>query len=466
MYIGVVNRRKFLRLCAVSAAGAVAAACAPAVPKEVEKIVEVEKVVTAAPAAKEKVELTFSDWNAAANEVLWKEISPIFYESHPHITVNYRIDIGGFEKLLASMVAGTAPDVYNSWGPYVIRFREREQALDLTSYVEKDITQADIDDWNPAQLKAFKWEDKWYALPTYCGSSAIACNLDMFEEAGIEPPPTEWGPGSWTFDKYLEVALKLTKRDASGNITVFGANDVWTASNWQWCQMHLNSWGGHIVDPDDDTRCALGENKAQQAMQWLYDGIFKHRIFPKKGELAELSYVNVFYAQRSAMSWIGAWNLGEAAQKVTSRWTVMPMCMGPEKQTTIVTTDSYLGWRQSKHLDETWELIKFVTSPTYGKGLARTGTLPQPARKSLFPYWYDIMRMNYPKLAEIPVEMFGKCFELGLGDITETFRHNEEAREILIPAWEKVFDLGDGTPADLIAVADQVTKQQQDLAKT
>ena len=50
------------------------------------------------------------------------------------------------------------------------------------------------------------------------------------------------------------------------------------------------------------------------------------------------------------------------------------------------------------------------------------------------------------------------------GDVTETFRHNEEAREIIIPAWEIVFDLGEGVPADLKATCDEVTQQQLEMA--
>ena len=471
------TRRDFLRLSAAATTGAIVAACQPAAPqvvevekqvpveKQVVQTVEVERVVTAAPQPREQVELTFSDWAGAQNIAVWEEVGPLFYETHPHITVNYRTDVGGFEKLLASMVAGTAPDVFNTWGPYVIRFREREQALDLTPYIEKDVPESDFEDWNPAQLPAFQWEDKWYALPTYCGSSAIACNLEMLEEAGIDSIPTEWGESSWTYDEYLDIMLRLTQKDASGKITVFGGNQYWPASNWQWPQMDLNSFGGHFVDPDDDTRCALGDPQAQEAMEWLYSAIWEHRVFPKTGELADVTYINVWLGKMSAMAWIGAWNLGQASEGVTFKWDATPMARGPVKQTTIVTTDAYQCWANSKNLDATWELEKFVTSPTYGKALARGPRLPQPARRSLYDYWYQIMRMEHPPLENANLELFGECFEQDLGDITETFRHNEEAREIIIPAWETVFDLGDGVPGDLEAVCEEVNQQQQELAQ-
>jgi multiple sugar transport system substrate-binding protein len=469
-------RRDFLRLSAAGTAGAILAGCQPAAPQvvEVEKqvpvekqviqTVEVEKVVTAAPQPKEQITLVFSDWGAANNQKMWEEVSPIFFETHPNVKVTYRLDVGGFEKLLASMVAGTAPDVYNAWGPYVIRFREREQALELTPYVDKDISEEDVNDWNPAQLPAFQWEDKWYALPTYCGASCIYCNLDMFREAGLDDPPKEWGEASWTHDEYLEVLRALTKKDASGKVVHFGGYEPHNASNWQWPQMHLNAYGGHYVDPDDNTRCALGDPEAQEAANWLYSALWEENVLPQAGQLAELSYVQYWMAEGSAMSWGGGWNLGQVVEGTRFNWNLTPMARGPVKQTTIVTTDAYLGWAHSKYLDATWELLKFVSSETYGKALARAYYLAQPARRSLLPYWYKIMRMEHPALEKVDLELMGKCFELGLGDITETFLRNEEAREIIIPAWDEIFDLGEGTPADLAAVCDEVTAQQRELA--
>jgi multiple sugar transport system substrate-binding protein len=67
-------------------------------------------------------------------------------------------------------------------------------------------------------VSAAKSEGKYYALPTAVRSLALFYNKELFRKAGLDPakPPA-------TLAEFREMAVKLTQRDAAGNITVAGA---------------------------------------------------------------------------------------------------------------------------------------------------------------------------------------------------------------------------------------------------
>jgi hypothetical protein len=45
--------------------------------------------------------------------------------------------------------------------------------------------------------------------------------------------------------------------------------DLWGSMvdiSWGRIQVYVNAWGGHLVDPNDPTRCLMAEPEAMQAM--------------------------------------------------------------------------------------------------------------------------------------------------------------------------------------------------------
>src|SRR5205823_4484677 len=58
-------------------------------------------------------------------------------------------------KLVAAMVAGSAPDVFDMWGDIMPPFVERGQVVDIQPLVARDYKQADLEDFYPWQWKDF-----------------------------------------------------------------------------------------------------------------------------------------------------------------------------------------------------------------------------------------------------------------------------------------------------------------------
>ena len=118
--------------------------------------------------------------------------------------------------------------------------------------LQADLDQATIEDWDPVQYKAFFTRDgKQYGLPKYHGALALYYNKDLFDQYHVDYPDE-----SWTHDDYLAAMKRLTHdRDGDGKTDLWGSMmDI----SWERIQVHVNAWGGHLVDPDDPTRSPDG----------------------------------------------------------------------------------------------------------------------------------------------------------------------------------------------------------------
>ena len=135
--------------------------------------------------------------------------------------------------------------------------------LDLRPYVSADLDQATIDDWDPAQYRAFFTRDgRQYGLPKYHGALALYYNKDLFDQYGVDYPA-----GTWNHDDYLRAMKRLT-HDRDGD----SQTDLWGSMievGWDRIQMYVNGWGGHFVDPADPTRCRMCEPEAMAGLEWL-----------------------------------------------------------------------------------------------------------------------------------------------------------------------------------------------------
>ena len=139
------TRRDFLKSAAVGTAGVAMAACIPA--------------DTAAPASDmpgaEGVTLRFMSrpHSQLAQEVFPDIINDNFTENtDPPINVNVETAASGWaDKLVTSMIAGDSVDIFQAWPDIFYVWVAKDLILDIQPYVDRDLTQADLDDFIEAQ---------------------------------------------------------------------------------------------------------------------------------------------------------------------------------------------------------------------------------------------------------------------------------------------------------------------------
>jgi multiple sugar transport system substrate-binding protein len=168
-------------------------------------------VLTFAAGQVQAVEIEYWQYFFQARVDAMDKLIENFQEANPDITVkttqfpyaDYRT------KVAAAIPAGEGPDVVQLFYGWLNDYVEANliQPLPTDTFVPETIEK----EFFP-MVSAMKRDGSYMALPTAVRSLALFYNQRLFDEAGIEAPPA-------TLDELVEIAKKLTKRDAAGNLT-------------------------------------------------------------------------------------------------------------------------------------------------------------------------------------------------------------------------------------------------------
>lgn len=434
-----LSRRGFLKLAGAAAAGAVLSGCAPAP----------EAVRSAGPA-----QLVYQDWRTEWFPALAQEMLSQFNAAHPSIQVFYVPDPENkAEKMSADFAASTGPDILSGCCDFFGSWAEAGYLLDLRPYVAADLAQNVIDDWAPSQYNAlFTPDGQQYALPMYHGALGLFYNKDLFDAAGVAYPTERW-----TYDDYLQAMRQLTVREGSRTIQWGSMFDV----SWERIQVHVNGWGGHLVDPLEPRRCVMSSPRAMEAMEWLRARIWDDDVMATYLDVENLSTTQAFISQQVAMVEDGSWALKDILEHAEFRVGVAPFPAGPQRRTTLATTDGFAINAATKYPDQAWEFLKFLTSKDYGRAMARAHFL-QPARTSLVVEWIDFIRQEYPLKAEgMNIVAFADGQIKGYSVIAEKFQNMAGVAKIAQDAWDQLFTLGNAPVTIIEDVCAEINRIQQ-----
>ncbi len=222
----LTNRREFLRLAALGAAGtAVLAACGPAATPTAAPTQAPAANTPAAAAATPAAAKSSSGATAATVKFWWHHGGDIgkaveaanadFQAKNPDIKIDglQVSDVG--TKANTALAGGQGPD---TWDCSPLADANRGALRELDSYMA--ISSVKIDDY--PQAPELVWKGKTYAIPAIESGmeNALLWNKRLFKEAGLDPekPPQTW-------EQLTEYSAKLTQTDSAGNITQLGFND-------------------------------------------------------------------------------------------------------------------------------------------------------------------------------------------------------------------------------------------------
>jgi len=323
-------------------------------------------------AAKGRVWVTY--WGSPADNKDIQAISSVFTEA-PVELQNVSGDYTG--TLTTLMAAGTPPDVsmFSSAGSFDLI--SQGAFTDIQPLIQRD--KLDMTDFVPAALDAYRYHGGLYGLPKNFHTESIWYNIELFHEAGVQPPGN-----SWTTDDYLQAAQKLTDRGKGLFGTTLPIGAEFTLA-WIWL------FGGDVVDnPDNVTKVTYSNPKTIEAIQWLADLRARYHVAPTTEESAAAKGdVNMFYG-----GFIGTYpylyvegRMATLAKGFT--WDVAPLPSGPGgTRGNYVNTGGWFMPKGSTNPDLGWRWMQAATSPAGMKMDATTG-VGIPARLSVttWPEW-------------------------------------------------------------------------------
>jgi len=336
--------------------GGALVACAPAAGPAAETT---ESGDAASPAA-EAVTIQFMNWGAVEGTPLQAAIDAYSDDTGIGVEV-WPVPARYEDKMRTLLAAGTTPDAMRVNDDYVRGYESKNQLLDLSSFIESAGLQRD--DFYKFIYEFPEFEGGHWAWCLGNQPRMIFYNVDMFEEAGLDLPPTEWNPDEgWTWDDFLETAIQLTKGEEQFGALVYhdtGYEQTFSMNN-----------GGPGIYSEDGLRFTLADPEGIEAIQWVTDLTCVHNVQPTQGLLNQLEGPQLFMAGQVAMIFTASTTSNSFRQNITDfNWDAAPVPMR-ERRLTEGSLIVFCIPRAAENPDGGWDLLTWMTNQEMGEMFA------------------------------------------------------------------------------------------------
>lgn len=240
------------------------------------------------PSGSQSHEITVQVSGEREETAVYRAMVRAYENDHPETTVNL-VEIAEKDdhlaKLSTSFAGGDPPDVF------LVNFREYSQfvALGAVEPFEAFLEQNEMDlaDYFPAPVEAFTFGGELQCMPQNVSSLVVYYNVDLFEQAGIDPPSE-----GWTWDDLRAAGERLTDDRVRGigiePSIIRIAPFVWSA-------------GGDIVDDlETPTTFTLDTPEAREALTFIAD-LVRDGLVPSEEEVGAQDLETRFVTQKLAM---------------------------------------------------------------------------------------------------------------------------------------------------------------------
>lgn len=372
---------------------------------------------------------------------LHNQIAEEFNSTHSDIQISFvTVSYEEHDSKFSTMLAGEMPpDLVLPIGVMGVA-TYYDEWLDISPYIKRD--NYDTSDYYGPALELQTYPDKMIGLPIGVYPSVTFYNEDLFDKAGLEYPPHQFGAAGWTYDKVVEIGQKLTIDNNGKDATAadFDPDNIvqWGWDGWDWLPWRMvpAKFGGNPLGMSADFKQVDMNNSAwQEGLQFISDTIWKWHVRPT-GELSTASFTDIDPLQSGqiamweSFSWM-AYNYETWTQAFN--WNVAAIPAGPHGQIVAEANgDSFAIPKSSKHPDQAWEVAKWLMQPEIMARLSESyGCIP--ARKSLAEGWLQEMKAAYPKVD----------FQVFLDSIS--YLDAQPNHESWVPNYKKVWDAMENT---------------------
>jgi sn-glycerol 3-phosphate transport system substrate-binding protein len=185
-------------------------------------------------------------------------------------------------------------------------------STDMFTLIDEDaiVPFEGIEGSDPAWIKSFypafmansQTGGKTWGIPFQRSTIVLYWNKELFKEAGLDPnkPPASW-------DEMLADAQKLTKKDASGNVTQWGVQ-IPSSGFPYWLFQGLTTPNGVELMNAAGNETSFDKPQVVEALQYWVDLGRKHKVMPT-GVVEWGTTPKDFFEKKVAMIWTTTGNL-------------------------------------------------------------------------------------------------------------------------------------------------------------
>ncbi|MBE3596869.1 MAG: sugar ABC transporter substrate-binding protein [Hydrogenibacillus sp.] len=280
-------------------------------------------------ASGEKVTLRLLTWAGADESKELQEILDRLNAQSETYVIKQDSNPADYETRLITQLSGASgPDLFWVSAQRAAQLAAQGAMLDITDRLKaSDHPAAKLDDYFEGSLKPFTREDRIYGLPWIEQPVMLYVNLDLFSQAGLEPPTTDW---DW--DRFVEAAKKLTVDQNGRRLGEPGFDEKkikqwgFTVNGWPPVQMFVWQNGGDVIAPDFSSS-PIDTPEATEAFDF-YAELLRFPFTPSQSTIRDRGFDAMYRSQEVAMFMGGAADNLDYA--VDFRSQAFPVPKGPD----------------------------------------------------------------------------------------------------------------------------------------
>jgi multiple sugar transport system substrate-binding protein len=276
-----------------------------------------------------------------------------FEQANPDIRVEVTSLPWGqaFEKLATMVQSGQIPDVVEMPDRWMALYANNEQLVDLKPYMDKWEHTEQLTD--AARRFGSVIAGQTHMIPYGFYLRAMFWNKKLFHEAGLDRPPA-------TMEEFMAFSKQIAALNGKYGYCLRGGPG---ATNG-YIMMMLNFLGENKYFGEDG-KSTLDDPAAVKGLQFLVDMYQKSYVPRDSVNWGFNEIVAGFYSGTCAMLDQDPDALIAIKERMPEAdFAVAPMPLGPHGKS--FPTIGYAGWSMfeaSKHKDEAWKLIAYLSSP-------------------------------------------------------------------------------------------------------
>ena len=260
-------------------------------------------------------------------------------------------------KVLTAVRGGNAPQLSVILAVDMFTLIEEDAIVPFEELIATDAERAWLDGFYPAFMENSRTGGKTYGVPFQRSTPVLYWNKEAFAEAGLDPdtPPATW-------DEMVAFGKKLTKTDASGNVSQWGLR-IPTSGFPYWLFQGLTTQNDVFVMNADGNETYFDDPRVVEALQFLVDLSTTHKIMAP-GIVEWGTTPKAFFERETAMMWTTTGNLTNVRDNAPFKFGVA-MLPANKRRGAPTGGGNFYVFRDSTAAQKkaSLEFIKWITAP-------------------------------------------------------------------------------------------------------
>lgn len=316
----------------------------------------------AGPAAAQQAEISFF-YPVAVGGPITKLIDAYaadFEKANPNVKVK-PIYAGTYQetivKALTAHKSGNPPVTSVLLSTDMFTLIDEDAIVPIDEFVKTEDDKKWLASFFPGFMANSQTGGKTWGVPFQRSTVVMYWNKEAFKEAGLDPekPPQTW-------DEQLAFAQKLTKRDASGNVTQWGIQ-IPSSGFPYWLFQGLSTQAGALLANAAGDKTDYANPAVVEAVQYWIDLATKHKVHPP-GIVEWGTTPKDFFERKVAMMWTTTGNLTNVRSNAKFPFGVAMLPAGKRRGSPTGGGNFYISKKASKEQQEAaFRFIRWITMP-------------------------------------------------------------------------------------------------------